>query len=44
MRIDVQNEERGLSFKGGEEERPSLHALQVSLQKREAHSRERGTP
>jgi hypothetical protein len=33
MRIVVQNEERGLSFKGERERRPPLHALQVSLPK-----------
>jgi hypothetical protein len=33
MKLDVKNEERGLSFKGGREERPPLHALQVSLPK-----------
>jgi hypothetical protein len=33
LKLDPKNEERGLSFNGGREERPSLHALQVSLPK-----------
>jgi hypothetical protein len=33
MKLDVKNEEKSLSFKGGREERPPLHALQVSLPK-----------
>jgi hypothetical protein len=33
FKLDVKNVERGLSFKGGREERTPLHALQVSLPK-----------
>jgi hypothetical protein len=33
MKLDVKSQERGLSFKGGREERPPLHVLQVSLPK-----------
>jgi hypothetical protein len=40
VKTSCQNEERGLPFKGGKEERPLLDELQVSsIQKRENQSR-----
>jgi hypothetical protein len=44
MKFDLKNEKRGLSFIGGREERPPLHALHMSLPKEGGSLKGRGRP